>query len=114
MLMRLRWYFTRRIAATNTFLSLLVVVAMQAARYLYSGRPPDLGSALTQFAAAALTAGFTLSCYIYSLFRRHEWPMYRNHGLRPSSCLGIAYLFHVTVCVPVLALGMVLGSGAPT
>lgn len=109
--MRVLWYFASRIAGTNLLLSLLLVVVMQGARSLSSGRLPGPGSALVQLAAVGLTAGFVLSGWTYCVFRRHEWPLYRNHGYRPSVCFLAAYAFDVVVGLLLVALGFALGAG---
>jgi hypothetical protein len=105
MRIRLLWYFTRKIAVTNILVSTLATLLMQTVAFLYSGQPAALASGLPQASLAALTVGFLLSIYVHFLVRRHELPMYYNHGLRASACIGVAYGLHAAVFLPVLALG---------
>ena len=113
MRVRLLYYFTRRVAVTNLFVSLLATSAVQAVGFMYSGRPPRLSAILPQFAGIGLTAGFALATYIYHLFRRHEMPMYHNYGLRLPACTAFAFAAHLLVLMPISFVGWAIGGGPP-
>jgi hypothetical protein len=83
-----------RIEATNALLSLLLVVVVRAAGYLYSGALPSATAVFSQLSAVALSVGFALSAYVSWLCRRHERPMYDNFGLRLPIRLAVAYGLH--------------------
>jgi hypothetical protein len=107
--MRLLLHFAGKVFYQNLWFSLLATLFMQFLNFIVTMRNPSLSTALLQVSISGLTAGFALSLFIYFLFRRHELPMYRNHGISVPACVCVAYAFGCAVFLPVLVLGRVLG-----
>lgn len=105
--MRLLLHFTRKVFVVNLCASLLAALSLRSVQVVGLGQRLAIGSAVANVAAVGLTAGYAFATAMYFLFRRHELPLYYNHGIRIPACIGVAYAFHVVAFAPLLVVGLV-------
>jgi hypothetical protein len=110
--MRVLLHFAWKLLAVNLPASVLAAAFLRGVAATAFSQPFVVSAALRDTGTAGLTVGFGLSVYVYLLVRRHEIPLYLNHGLRLPVCVAFSYVVHLLVFVPFLAVGYAVSAAS--